>query len=153
MNDNFLNENFFFSLNLINLSMIAWQKLLPAFAKSLRLGVNFINILRPNFLSIFWRQTISNPKHSFAIFGAKLLSKNLLVKCWWNWPLERFFRALTSNMENIFICTLRWLEVSIYFERTHFERKLLGITSTLGSNSNCFCAYFDCRSTTCGFVY
>jgi len=35
--------------------------------------VNFINILRTLFSPIFWRQKISNPKHSFVIFGAKLM--------------------------------------------------------------------------------
>ncbi len=48
-------------------------------------GVNFINILLALFSPIFWRQKISNPKHSFVIFGAKILSQNVRVKCWWNW--------------------------------------------------------------------
>jgi len=32
-----------------------------------------------NFLLIFWRQKISNPKRSFVI-----LAQNVGVKCWWN---------------------------------------------------------------------
>jgi len=46
----------------------------------LTLGVNFINIIRTLFLPIFWRQKKSNPKHSFVIFGAKILAKNARVK-------------------------------------------------------------------------
>ncbi len=42
-------------------------------------GVNFINISRLHFAPIFWRQIISNPKHSFVIlaprFGMKKRSR------------------------------------------------------------------------------
>ncbi len=44
-------------------------------------GVNFINILRAHFSPIFWCKKISNPKHSFLIFGAKILAKKARVKC------------------------------------------------------------------------
>jgi len=37
--------------------------------------VNFINILHANFGPIFLRQKFLNPKHSFVIFGAKILYK------------------------------------------------------------------------------
>jgi len=33
------------------------------------------------FLPIFWRQKILNPKHSFVIFGAKILAQNAGEKC------------------------------------------------------------------------
>ncbi len=43
-------------------------------------GVNFINILHGLFLPIFWCQKISNPKHSFEYFCAKILLKKLACK-------------------------------------------------------------------------
>jgi len=44
-------------------------------------GVNFINILREHFPTIFLLQKISNPKHSFVIFGPKMSAQNASVKC------------------------------------------------------------------------
>jgi len=32
-------------------------------------------------LPIFWRQKISNPKHSFVIFGTKIWVQNALINC------------------------------------------------------------------------
>jgi len=49
--------------------------------------VNFSNILRTAFWTIFWRQKISNPKHNFVIFDDKISAKNAHIKCWWNWHL------------------------------------------------------------------
>jgi hypothetical protein len=43
------------------------------------LGVNFIKIVRALFLPIFGCQNNSNPKHSFVIFGTKILAKNACV--------------------------------------------------------------------------
>jgi hypothetical protein len=43
--------------------------------RALQLGVNFINILHTLFAPIFLRQKISNPKHSFVIFGTKFCTK------------------------------------------------------------------------------
>jgi len=37
--------------------------------------VNFINISHAHFAPIFWCQKISNPKHSFVIFGTQILHK------------------------------------------------------------------------------
>jgi len=41
--------------------------------------VNFINISCAIFLPIFWPQKISNPKHSFVVFGAKISTQNARV--------------------------------------------------------------------------
>jgi hypothetical protein len=43
-------------------------------------SVNFIKILQACFLLVFWRQKISNPKHSFVIFNAKISYKKLARK-------------------------------------------------------------------------
>jgi len=43
------------------------------------LFVNFINILHAHFALICLRQKILNPKHSFEIFGAKILYKKTSV--------------------------------------------------------------------------
>jgi len=48
------------------------------YQKKFRPGVNFINILLVQIGQIFQRQKISNPKHSFVIFGAKVLIENRL---------------------------------------------------------------------------
>jgi len=39
------------------------------------------NILGVLFSPKFWHQTISNPKHSFVIFGSKILAQNVRMKC------------------------------------------------------------------------
>ncbi len=53
--------------------------LMPAF--------NFINVLYACFLYEILAPKISNPKHSFVIFGTKILHENSHVKLWWNWLL------------------------------------------------------------------
>jgi len=50
------------------------------------------------FLPIFWCQNISYPKHSFVIFGAKILAQNACVKCWWNWPLVSISPTLYEQL-------------------------------------------------------
>jgi len=60
--------------------MVTGEKLQKMLVK-LTTVVNFINIFLTLFLPIFWRQTISNLKHSFVIFGAKMLAQNAHVKC------------------------------------------------------------------------
>jgi len=55
------------------------------FWHTIRISVaNFINILRAHFGPIFLCQKISNPKHSFVIFGAKILyekcARKMLMK-------------------------------------------------------------------------
>jgi len=45
--------------------------------EGLRPGVNFINVFSVLFALIFFRKKISNPKHSFVIFGAKILYEKL----------------------------------------------------------------------------
>jgi hypothetical protein len=44
-------------------------------------GVNFIDILCALFLLLFRCQKISNPKHSFVIFGKNISAKKASVKC------------------------------------------------------------------------
>ncbi len=44
--------------------------------------INFINILCAHFL---YKSELSS--FSLQFFGAKILAKNALVKCWWNWHL------------------------------------------------------------------
>jgi len=43
-------------------------------------GVNFINVLCVRFLYEILLPKISNPKHSFVIFGAKITYKNCVLK-------------------------------------------------------------------------
>ncbi len=70
-------------------------------------GVNFINIFCTLFSLIFWRQKTPNPKHSFVIFGAKILAKNVRVKCWWNWHQEFIEQSFCKWSENFVGCICR----------------------------------------------
>ncbi len=58
-----------------------------------RSGVNFINILQSLFLPIFWRQKISNAKHSFVIFAPKYWS--ILLFC-----RPSFYRDRTKKLDH-----------------------------------------------------
>jgi hypothetical protein len=55
--------------------LILFVSILAAVVVAMPSGVNFINILCTHFALIFWHQIISNPKHSFVIFDAKILYK------------------------------------------------------------------------------
>jgi len=70
----------------------------------LSLGVNFINILHTHFAPIFWHQKISNPKHSFVIFVAKISAQNVCLKCWWNRLVvyeQCFFQLVFGNFDRM----------------------------------------------------
>ncbi len=61
--------------------------------------VNFINILHTLFLTISWSQKMSNPKHSFLIFGIKIPAQNVHVKCWWNRFLVIIDNLMSVNVK------------------------------------------------------
>jgi hypothetical protein len=60
---------------------LLYEKAAHEMLEKLIKGVNFINILCTIFWQIFWRQKISKPKHSFVIFGVKIMPQNESIKC------------------------------------------------------------------------
>jgi len=48
-------------------------------------GVNFTNILKAAFVSIFLHQKITKSNLSMEKLQKYFRTKNLLIKCWWNW--------------------------------------------------------------------
>jgi len=47
-------------------------------------GVNFINVLRTNFVTIFWRQKLQRWNVTRESFANHFCTKNRRIKCWWN---------------------------------------------------------------------
>jgi len=66
-------------------------------------GVTFINILRAHF-------TYQSLLSSFSLLKvwlwANFRTKNVRVKCWWNWPLPSLFRSTQLIFLEIFFCSI-----------------------------------------------
>ncbi len=84
-------------LCLIGISTCIWSNFIQNIFSQ---GVNFINILRTFFLPIFWRQKLQSWNVSRESCAKSFHTKNVRVKCWWNWlKLSRpFFHVSLKNL-------------------------------------------------------
>jgi len=53
-------------------------------------GANFINILSTYYLPIIWHQKLQSWNVTRESCAKHFCTKNVCIKCWWNWHLQDF---------------------------------------------------------------